>query len=148
MITPENTDKKQTTKFTKGQSGNPAGRPRGALNSATKAAMILFDGEIEVISRKLIEMAKKGDIQAIKLILERVVPARKDRPISIELPKIISAKTVMEANRQIIDSVAYGELTPSEGQSLMVMTENIRKSIDSREFEERMEALEKKFGHE
>ncbi len=33
---PENTEKKQDTRFKPGQSGNPSGRPPGSLNFATK----------------------------------------------------------------------------------------------------------------
>jgi hypothetical protein len=35
------------TKFKKGQSGNPSGKPKGARNKATLAAEALLDGEAE-----------------------------------------------------------------------------------------------------
>ena len=47
---------------------------------------------------------------------------------------------------QILDYVAAGEITPSEGQSLMAMTETLGRNIDGREFEERLDNLEKKLG--
>ena len=65
---PDKTDEKQG-KFQKGESGNPFGRPRGIRNKATSLAEALFEGEIEEICRKAIEVAKQGNIQAIKLIL-------------------------------------------------------------------------------
>ena len=61
------------------QSGNSYGRPRGARNKATIAAEALLDGEAEAITRKAIELAKTGDITAIRLCLERIIPARRDR---------------------------------------------------------------------
>lgn len=48
--------------FQPGQSGNPAGKPKGSRNKATLAAETLLDGEAETITRKVIELAKPGDI--------------------------------------------------------------------------------------
>jgi hypothetical protein len=87
----EKTDTKQGARFRKGQSGNPSGRPRGARNKATLAVEALLDGEAEVLTRRAIERAKEGDSVALRLCLERILPPRKDRPVSFALPKIESA---------------------------------------------------------
>ena len=83
----EKTDTKQGARFRKGQSGNPSGRPRGARNKTTLAVEALLDGEAEVLTRKAIERAKDGDSVALRLCLERILPPRKDRPVSFALPK-------------------------------------------------------------
>ena len=57
------------TKFQKGHSCNPNGKPKGARNKATLAAEALLDGEAEAITRKAIEKAKEGDMAAIRLCL-------------------------------------------------------------------------------
>lgn len=49
---PDKTDEKQG-KFSKGQSGNPLGRPRGIRNKAILVAEALFEGEIEGKGLKL-----------------------------------------------------------------------------------------------
>jgi len=41
----ENSDQKHATRWRKGQSGNPSGKPRGARHKATLAAQALLDGE-------------------------------------------------------------------------------------------------------
>jgi hypothetical protein len=42
-------------------------RPLGARNAATVIAEQLFDGEAEAITRKVIELAKQGDLTALRL---------------------------------------------------------------------------------
>jgi hypothetical protein len=39
----------------------------------------LLDGEGETLTRKAIELAKGGDIQALRLCMERLLPPRRDR---------------------------------------------------------------------
>ena len=75
------------TRFQKGQSGNPAGRPKGARHKVTIAVKELLEGEAEAITRKAIEMAKAGDTVALRLCLDRLTPARKDRPVSSTCPR-------------------------------------------------------------
>ena len=53
--------------FKAGQSGNPAGRPKGARNRTTLAIEALLDGEAEELARKVIEKAREGDMTALKL---------------------------------------------------------------------------------
>ena len=116
---PEKTGEKQDDgRFPKGVSGNPTGRPKGALNRTTRACQELLEGESEAITRKAVELAKNGDIQALRLCLDRILPARKDRPISLTLPEVRSAKEVPVASGAVLASVADGQLTPSEGQAL------------------------------
>jgi uncharacterized protein DUF5681 len=52
--------------FEPGQSGNPAGRPRGARNKRTILLENLLDGEAEAIMRKATELAKTGEMAAIR----------------------------------------------------------------------------------
>ena len=47
--------------FTRGYSGNPAGRPVGSRNAATEVAQALLDGEADALMRKCVEMALEGD---------------------------------------------------------------------------------------
>ena len=73
--------------FSKGTSGNPAGQPLGSRNHATLLMESLLEGEAEQLTRKAIELALAGDITALLLCLERLIPPRKDRPIHLILPQ-------------------------------------------------------------
>jgi len=105
-------------KFKSGQSGNPSGRPKGSLNKATLASQALLDGEAEVLTRKLVELAKNGHPMALRLCLERLLPPRKDRPVNFTLPKIKSAGDLPKALVAILGAVSQGDITPGEGQAL------------------------------
>jgi len=43
---------------------------------------------VMTITRKAIELAKRGDLVALRLCLERIVPPRRDRPVNFTLPEI------------------------------------------------------------
>lgn len=70
--------------FQPGQSGNPAGRPKGSRNKATVALEKILNGDAESILRKAIELAQDGDPTALRRCLDRLLPPRKDRPITFE----------------------------------------------------------------
>ncbi len=144
---PDKTEKKQG-KFRKGRSGNPLGRPRGIRNKATIAAEVLFEGEIEGICRKAIEEAKRGNIQAIKLVLDRVLPPKKEAPIFIDLPAMKTSSDILEAIHRVTQAISHGELSPTEGDCLTRIIERQAKVIEMNDFEERLKKLEDRQIHE
>jgi Family of unknown function (DUF5681) len=125
----ENADRKQRGKpFAKGVSGNPAGRPRGARNRATVAAEALLEGEAEALTRKAVEMALGGDVMALRLCLERLLPPRKERAIAFELPALASVEDAARAFGALLAAVAEGRITPSEASALAGLIEAQRRA--------------------
>ena len=104
--------------FTKGRSGNPSGKPKGARHRSTIAAEALLDGEAEALTRKAVELALGGDTFALKLCLERILPARRERNLSVSLPDLRSPKEAGEVSAAILDSVCKGEITLGEAAEL------------------------------
>jgi hypothetical protein len=133
--------------FKKGQSGNPKGKPKGALNQTTKAAQAILDGEAQALTRKAVELAQDGNVVALRLCLERLIPPRKDRPVSIELPPMNEAGDAVKVSSAIIQAVATGNLTCSEGESLCRLVEVHRRTIELEEIDRRLTALEDRAGH-
>jgi hypothetical protein len=128
-------------KFQKGQSGNPAGKPKGARHKTTLAVQALLDGEAENITRKAIEAAMAGDITAIRLVLERILPARKDSPITLELPAISNSSNVVELMQAVLDAVSNGEITPLEANALAGVVEQWRKTYETLEVKAKLDEL-------
>ena len=70
----------QDSRWKKGQSGNPNGRAAGSRNRATLAIEALLEGEGEALTRKAIELAKAGDMQALRLCMDLCCPAPQRQP--------------------------------------------------------------------
>ena len=126
----------------KGQSGNPAGRPPGSRNKAIVALEAIFDGAGEQIANKVLDLARNGDLGAIKLALERVLPPRRDRPISLALPVIETAEDATKASAAIVSGVAHGDITPGEASELSKVIESHVRVLEANKFEERIRQLE------
>src|SRR5215471_4561 len=101
-------------KFTKGQSGNPSGKPKGCRNATTILFDELLKDNAKELIEKAIEMAKGGDGPALRLCIERLAPARKDRPVWFDFPEMKEAKDAVKASA----AIAAGDLTPSEAAEL------------------------------
>jgi hypothetical protein len=131
-------------KFKLGESGNPRGKPRGALHRATRAAQELLDGEAQELTRRCIELAKEGNPLALKLCLERLIPTARERPLSLKLPRVKGPADLPKALRTILEAAAAGEITPGEGQALTAMIEVYRKGLELADIEARVTALEQR----
>ena len=90
-----------------------------------------------------IELAKGGDVGAIRLVLDRVDPAPRDRAVDVELPAVASIADVPAVALALISAAARGDLTPTEAQNLMSLLDGYRKAIETAELAARVEALEK-----
>jgi hypothetical protein len=123
------------------QPGNP-GRPRGARHKATLAAEALLDGEAEGLTRKAVEAALGGDMAALRLCLDRIVPPRRERPINFRIPPLKSAEDAAVAMAAITEAVAAGELLLGEAESASALVERFVRTIEAGEFEKRLRVLE------
>lgn len=142
ILSPRATGRKQNGRFGERVSGNPTGRPKGARNRATHVADALLDGEAIALVRKAVDLAKKGDVIALRLCIERLMPRRTERAIEFELPRISEPKDAVAALSRITDGVAHGELTPGEAASLVSVVEATIKAIEVLELDRRLTALE------
>jgi hypothetical protein len=129
-----------------GQSGNPKGKPAGARNKATLAVLALMETGAKEITEAVITAAKAGDLTAARMILDRLAPPAKERPVSVELPDTGTVEGVSAAQQTILKAVACGDLLPGEAATLAGIVENRRKALETEELERRIAALESKNG--
>lgn len=112
--------------FRKGQSGNPAGRPKGSRNRVALAAEALLDGQAEAITRKLIDRALDDDPAALRLCIERILPATRRHFVQIDLPRIESATDALKAMNAVTQQMARGEISVEEAIAIAGLLERMR----------------------
>lgn len=137
---------KKSTTWKPGTSGNPRGKQPGTRNKATMAVLALMETGAEDITKAVIEAAKGGDLAAARLVLERLAPPMRERPISIDLPATNSMEGIDQAQAAVLEAVGAGELLPGEGQVLTGIIEGRRKALETLELEKRVAALETRNG--
>jgi hypothetical protein len=118
------------------------GRPKGARHKTTLAIEALLDGEADALTRKAIDLAMAGDMQALRLCMERLAPPRKDRSISFDMPAIETAEDLPRATRAIMDAVSVGDITPSEAAELGKLVDAHVRALEVSDVNKRLAALE------
>jgi hypothetical protein len=139
------TDARKNEPITKGRRlfgpGNP-GRPKGSRNRTTMAMEALLDGEAETLTRKAIDLAKQGDMAALRLCMERIVPPRKDRPVRFKMPNLETAADAVKAAAALVTAVASGDLTPAEAAELSKLVEGFVRAVEQHDVQRRLDKIE------
>lgn len=128
--------------FLKGQVANPKGRPSGLPDRRTRYRE-LIEARMPELVQKCVDLALAGDVQAMRLCLERVLPAMRpgDDVVSVSVPLPDSGGIGAQA-RSIVTAVLCGEVSPSSAQSLMNVLIGQARIMEVEAFETRLAALE------
>ena len=126
-------------RYKSGQSGNPAGRPRGSKDKRTELRDLLRPHAPALIE-KLIAMALEGDHVALKLCIDRLVSPARAGHEPVTLPKFTG--TLSERGEQLLDSLRTGKLAPAETNALLQALAAQAKIKEIDELEQRIQALE------
>ena len=126
-------------KFEAGKSGNPAGKPRGALSSAGRLRAAIAEDLPEIIT-VLRERALSGDVQAAALLLNRAIPALRPESASTEVAS--NGKTLSQRAEAIVAAVLAGEIPGDIANSFMSALVAQSKVMETDELLLRIERLE------
>jgi hypothetical protein len=133
---------KQLKPFRPGQSGNPSGRPRGSRNATTLALESLLDGQAKALTQKAVDLALSGDLIALRICLDRILPIRKNRPIEFVMPAIESIADAPRAISSITAAVARGEITVTDAADVSRLVETYVRAIEASDLDKRLRTLE------
>jgi len=129
-------------RFLGGSHGNPNGRPLGSRNRASLLMEDLLDGRAKALTEKAIEKALAGDVFALRLCLDRMMPVRRERFLTLQLPAPATAQDITVGFEKVVEALAHGELTPSETSALAELLESARKALETTDLARRIEELE------
>lgn len=128
-------------KFQKGQSGNPAGKPKGAKDRRTEMRALL-QPHADKLVKKVVDLALAGDVQALRICIDRIIPPVREDRLQVAMPDIADAAGCTEAQAAIMKAVASGELLPSQGEALAGLVEHQRRAMYDQDLAKRIEAIE------
>lgn len=131
---PMSTQRRGNGTFAPGHSGNPGGR-----SGQTQALRAKLAEGAEAVTKKVLAAAKKGDMQACRLILERLVPPIKPtaEPVQFELDDT----DLPSAAKSILKAIAAGDLPPDQGRHLIEGLSAVARVIEVAELEKAVEEL-------
>ena len=130
-------------KWQSGQSGNPGGRKPGTGKVEKLRAALAK--ELPEVLDALVAQAKAGDIGAIKLVLERTVPAL--RPVDAVAPLNLPVDGgLADQGRAVLAALAAGHLPANQAAGILQGLGNLAKLVELDELEKRIAALEGKQG--
>ncbi len=126
----------------KGVSGNPKGPGTGSRNRASLFLDRMAEGEADAVLASVLSAAKAGDMAAAKLLLDRVWPQRRGRPVHLDLPWMEMPADLAAALGAVASAVARGDISPEEGSAVAAVLEAQRRATEAQELEQRLAALE------
>jgi hypothetical protein len=127
------------SKYVKGQSGNPAGRPPGSTAAVKVRKMIGAD--LSKIVTALVDSAKTGDTAAAKILIDRCIPTLRPQQQPIELP-IEDSDSLAVQGADIIKAMYSGSISPDAADSALTGLMRLSKIKEVDELERRIETLE------
>jgi Family of unknown function (DUF5681) len=128
--------------FAKGQSGNPAGRPKGSFSPAAILAEQMLSTHADGIIRKTIEKALDGNSAALRIFWERIAPPTKEEPVVCEFPPLEKVSDSGEFIAAIINAAARGDLVPRQGSEIAKLVDTYLRTVEATTMDARLTELE------
>ncbi len=130
------------SKFKPGQSGNPKGRPKGTATTAKLRA--LLEPHAKALVKQAVNLALDGDVTALRLCLERIVPSIKSQDEPVILGELEG--TLPEQGSAIVAAMGAGQVSPSEAAIMLQALAAQARIVEVDDLEKRVTTLEDKHG--
>lgn len=127
-------------KFLPGHSVRSPGMVGGASRAERVAAYV--EPHIKDVLDKAIDLAKKGDPQSMRLILERFAPLAKQDAERVTVPGLSQATTLEEKANAVIAAAAEGHISAEAAGKLLGVLRDYASTITATDHERRLKAIE------
>jgi hypothetical protein len=97
------------------------------------------------LTRRAVELALSGDPTAMRLCIERVLPACRERTVNFALPPIESAADIAAAMKAVTSALADGAITPGEAATIAAVVDTFVRAIETSDFDRRLQLMEADF---
>jgi hypothetical protein len=126
-------------RFTKGVSGNPAGRPKGAKDKRDIYREMIRSRAPEIV-QALVDAGLAGDVAALKTLVPYLVLPEKprDQVVALHMP----AGPLSVKGEAVLDALGAGSLTPAEASSVLSALASQARLIEQTDILSRIEKLE------
>jgi hypothetical protein len=125
--------------FTKGKSGNPAGRKPGLTARGRFRQQV--ESALPSIVQGLIEAAQGGDVQAANIILSKVIPNQKPTSDSVRIPMAADG-SLADKGMAVLAAASKGDLNPDDAHGVMGLLVSQAKLVEQSEILDRLQAVE------
>jgi hypothetical protein len=133
--------------MSKSPSRKPDARPPDARKADASCDDILSDQDMAEVMRTAVAKAKTGNEKLIRLV--ELHWRRRDRPIALDLPAVVDARSLAEAHARVIEAATDGKrLTPRQGLAYSTMLAHRRRALELVEVEEDLAEIEEDIARE
>jgi hypothetical protein len=81
----------------------------------------------------------------MRLCIERILPACRERSVNFALPPIESAADIAAAMKAVTSALADGAITPGEAATIAAVVDTFVWAIETSDFERRLKLMEDDF---
>ena len=126
--------------FKKGVSGNPAGKPKGCKDKRTMFRELVMPYKDQLIEKAIQMAVVDGDAQMMKLLLERILPAKPiDDPL-YEL-KDIHKMDLKQRVSLVLEKMGDGIISPSEAKTVMNVVDGSAQLVEMKDLKDKVDEI-------
>lgn len=130
-------------RFAKGNPGGPGRPPKASMATVAALDELGVEAARELMG-VVMEQARAGNLKAIEMVLARIWPARRGRPVQIDARPVRACADLMSAHGAVVDAVLAGDVSAAEGAQVSAVLETQRRIVSDVELERLIAELEER----
>jgi hypothetical protein len=103
-------------RFAIGHPGGP-GRPRHPISTAAQDLDRIGTEAAQELLRLILDRARQGNLKAADMVLQRIWPARRNRPVDMEVPFGSALPNLLPEHAALAVAMMSGEISPQDAQA-------------------------------